>query len=149
MPDGWVSETPNSRMRRAQIRLPGPDSLEDAEMAVFVFPGSGGSVTDNLNRWYKQFKQPDGADSEERAEISKVRVNDLNVTIVYVTGTYLQSPSTMMMGAPVKEVPSAAMLAAIVETKTDPWFFKAVGPQSTIDYWRPVFNKFVHSFKWE
>jgi len=149
IPDGWVSETPKSRMRRAQFRLPGPKTEEYAELAVFVFPGSGGSVNDNLNRWYRQFKQPDGADSEERAEIKKFRVNNLDVTVVYVTGTYLQSPSTMMMGGPVKEIPSTAMLAAIVETRTDPWFFKAVGPQDTIDHWRPVFNEFVQSFKWE
>ncbi len=149
VPDGWITEKPKSRMRIAQFRMPGQNDAGDAELAVFVFPGTGGSINDNLVRWYGQFKQPDGADSEEKAEIKKVSVNDLNVTIVYITGTYLQSASPMMMGGPVKEVPSYAMLAAIVETATDPWFFKAVGPQTTLEKWRPTFDEFVQSFKWE
>jgi len=149
VPDGWVSEQPKSRMRLAQFRLPGQDGAEDAELAVFVFPGTGGSVNANLARWYGQFKQPDGAASEDKADVKKQKVHDLEVTLVYVTGTYLQSTSPMMMGGPVKEVPSSAMFAAIVETGTDPWFFKAVGPQSTIDHWRPSFDALVQSFKWE
>ena len=148
-PDGWVSEAPKSRMRLAQYRLPGQEGAGDAELAVFVFPGTGGSVNANLERWYGQFKQPDGADSGEKADVQKKKVNGLDVTIVYVTGTYLQSASPMMMGGPVNEVPESAMLAAIVETGKDPWFFKAVGPQKTIDYWRPSFDTFVQSFKWK
>lgn len=149
VPDGWIAETPQSRMRVAQFRLPGQKGAEEAELAVFVFPGTGGSVHANLERWYGQFKQPDGADSEEKADVEKKRVNDLDVTIVYVTGTYLQSTGPMMTGGPVKEVPGSAMLATIVETAADPWFFKAVGPQSTIDHWRPSFETLVQSFKWE
>jgi len=30
-------------------------------MAVFVFPGGGGGVQANINRWVSQFKQPDGS----------------------------------------------------------------------------------------
>ena len=149
VPDGWVSEAPKGRMRKAQFRLPGQDGMGDAELAVFVFPGTGGSVKANLDRWYGQFKQPDGANTEEKADVQKLTVHGLPVTIVQVTGTYLQSTSPMMMGGPVKEVPGSAMLAAIVETKNDPWFFKAVGPGETIEYWRPAFDKFVQSFSWE
>lgn len=147
VPDGWIKEEPKSRMRLAQFRLPGQNGVGDAELAVFVFPGTGGSVKDNLKRWYGQFKQPDGADSEEKADLKTLTVNGMNVTVVYLTGTYLQSASPMMMGGPVTEVPSSAMLAAIAETTTDPWFFKAVGPQSTIDHWRASFDEFVRSFR--
>jgi len=147
VPDGWIKEEPKSRMRLAQFRLPGQNGAGDAELAVFVFPGTGGSVKDNLKRWYGQFKQPNGADSEEKADLKTVTVNGMNVTIVYLTGTYLESASPMMMGGPVKEVPSSAMLAAIAETTSDPWFFKAVGPQSTLDHWRASFDEFVRSFR--
>ncbi len=38
-------------------------------------------------------------------------------------------------------------VAAIVETSTDPWFFKTVGPEATINHWRPAFEKFAGSMK--
>lgn len=71
---------------------------------------------------------------------------DLSVTIVYATGTYLKSLSPMSMGGPTEELPDYALLAAIVDTDSGPWFFKATGPKKTIDYWRPEFEKFARTF---
>ena len=147
IPEDWKSEKPKSRMRKAQYRIPGFEGAEDAEMAVFVFPGTGGSVQANINRWIGQMKQPDGSDSKEKTEIKNFTVNNLPVTIMYVTGTYLKSSSPMMMDGPKEEMKDYAMLAAIVETSKDPWFFKMVGPQTTVDHWKPQFDKFVNSFK--
>ena len=59
----------------------------------------------------------------------------------------MKSKSTMMMGGPVEELKDYAMLAAIVETANGPWFFKATGPENTIEHWRQTFNEFVQSFK--
>ncbi len=145
-PKAWISETPQSSMRKAQYKLPGRDSEEPAELAVFFFPGEGGSVEANLQRWYGQFQQPDGSETSAHVEKKTVNVNGLNVTEVYVTGTYLKTPSPMM-SEPVEELPGYALLAAIVETSNGPWFFKTIGPQNTIDYWRNDFNKFVQTFK--
>ena len=146
-PDGWVHETPTSDMRKDQFRLPGVDGFADGELAVFFFPGTGGSVDANLSRWYRQFKQPDGRLTDELAESKKIDVNGLPVTITFVTGTFMKSKSTMMMGGPVEELKDYAMLAAIVETANGPWFFKATGPENTIEHWRQTFNEFVQSFK--
>jgi len=147
IPTDWQSEKPKSSMRKAQYKIPGAEGAEDAEMAVFVFPGTGGSVQANINRWLGQMKQPDGSDSKEKTEIKNLTVNNLPVTTMYVTGTYLKSSSQMMMGGPKEEIPEYAMLAAIVETSEDPWFFKMTGPQTTVDNWKPEFDKFVNSFK--
>ena len=147
IPADWKSEKPISSMRKAQYRIPGVEGVEDAEMAVFVFPGTGGSVKANINRWIGQMKQPDGSDSKEKTEIKNLTINNYPVTIMYVTGTFLKSSSPMMMSGPKEELPDYAMLSAIVETSKDPWFFKMVGPQKTIDHWRPEFDKFVNSFK--
>lgn len=143
----WVKEEPGSSMRKAQYRLPGKNGAGDAEMAVFFFPGTGGSVKANLGRWYGQFKQPDGSNTKDHAEEKKLTANGLDVTITYTTGTYLQSTSPMMMSGPVEENPGYAMLAAIVETPEGPWFFKVVGPKSTIDEWRKEFQEFSATFK--
>jgi len=147
VPAEWQSEKPKSRMRKAQYRIPGVEGAGDAEMAVYVFPGTGGSVQANINRWISQFKQPDGSDSKEKTKIINITVNNMTVTKMYVTGTYLKSSSQMMMGGPKEEMQEYAMLAAIVETSKDPWFFKMTGPQKTIDSCQPEFDKFVNSFK--
>ena len=146
-PSGWVAQQPSSQMRKAEFRWPGVEGKEDAEMAVFFFPGTGGSVQANLDRWYGQFKQPDGSATHDRAHNQKVNVNGLPVTVTHVTGIYLKPQSPMMMGGAVDEKPDYAMLAAIVETANGPWFFKATGPEATIAHWRPSFDEFVKSLR--
>ncbi|KAB2879441.1 hypothetical protein F9K33_09260 [bacterium] len=143
-PDGWLAEAPNNPMRKAQYRLPG--TAGDAEMAAFFFPGAGGSVDANLDRWYGQFKQPDGRQTKDKVVSQIKEVNGLKVTVVYVTGTYLKSRDGSMMGGPVDEMANYALRAAIVETPNGPWFYKAVGPQKTIDGWSKGFDEMVNSF---
>ena len=145
-PESWIKQEPSSHMRKAQYSLPGVNGADSAELAVFFFPGTGGSVQANLDRWYGQIKQPDGSSTADKAKSEKIEVGGLQVTVVHVTGTYLKSQS-MMMAGPVEELPDYAMLAAIVETTNGPWFFKAVGPEKTIEHWRPSFDQFVRTFK--
>jgi len=68
------------------------------------------------------------------------------VTVVYVTGTLFKSASGMM-GGDVKEMNNYALIGAIAEAGNDPWFFKATGPQETIDSNRETFINFIKSFK--
>jgi hypothetical protein len=146
VPDSWKEEKPSSSMRKAQYTLPGADGADDAEMAVFVFPGGGGGVQANINRWIGQFKQPDGSESMEKTQIKKLESYGLPVSIIYVTGTHLKGS---MMGGSTTELKNYAMVAAIVETSTDPWFFKTIGPEVTINHWRSEFEKFSETFKQE
>jgi len=147
IPAGWVEEAPTSSMRRAQYKWPGTEGLADAEIAVFFFPGTGGSVQANLSRWYGQFKQPDGSPTAAVAKSEKRMVKDLPVTITYATGTYLKNAGMMMGDShPAQELKNYALLAAIVETAHGPWFFKATGPNKTIQHWRNSFDEFVNSF---
>ena len=147
-PAEWIAEQPSSGMRKAQFQLPGSEGAEAAELAVFFFPGTGGSVQANLERWYGQFKQTDGsAITSAQVKTHKEMVDKLPVTTVYLSGIYLKPQSPMMMGGPVDEMPDYAMLAAIAETAGGPWFFKATGPQATIERWRPNFAQFVKTFR--
>lgn len=141
----WVKEIPKSKMRRAQYILPGQDGAGDAEMGVFVFPGSGGNVSSNIQRWIGQFKQPDGSSSADKAVTDEKVINGLKMTTVSLTGTYYKSAS--MMGGDVEELKNYALLAVIVETEKDPWFFKTTGPEETINYWKDSFNEFLLTIK--
>jgi hypothetical protein len=145
-PNNWIAEPPSNAMRKAQYKIPGASGSEDGELGVFFFQGAGGSVEANLSRWYSQFKQPDGSDTKDKVTSEKKEINGMPVTVVYVTGIYMK-PRGGMMGGPVDEMKSYAMRAAIVETAGGPWFFKAVGPQTTIDKCFDGFNSMVQSFK--
>lgn len=146
-PKGWVQEEPKTSMRKAQFRLPGGKGSKPGELAVFFFPGSGGAVEANLQRWYRQFKKSDGQPITKPHEKEKLNVRGLPVTTVFLRGTYLKSKSPMMMRGPKEKKPGYALLAAIAETKEGPWFFKATGPEKTIRKWKPGFNKFIQSFR--
>jgi hypothetical protein len=147
-PEVWIAEHPSSSMRRGQYRLPGKSDSDDGILAIYNFPGTGGSVEANLERWYKQMVQPDGSETKNKIERRDFLVNGMPVTLVYVTGTYLESATGMMM-SDVTERPNYAMLAAIVETANSPWFFKATGPKVTIDTHRQAFEDFVKTIRVE
>ena len=128
VPARWISEAPGSRMRMAQYRVPQAEGdAEDGECALFVFPGTGGTVEANLKRWYGQISQPDGGSTEERARVERFEVDDLAVTLVDVSGTY---SGGMMGGGEPK--PDYRMVAGIVETADSPWFLKCTGPEGTM-----------------
>lgn len=145
-PDGWIEEELGSEMRLAQYRLPkveGDDA--DAKAYVFHFPGSGGSVEANLNRWYGQFIQPDGKSSASVAKINKADHNGLRQTTVDLSGTFRQS--TTPMGPTSAERPNYRMLAGVIETSAGPWFVKLLGPERTVSHWESSFYEFMKSFR--
>jgi hypothetical protein len=142
-PSGWIKENPSSSMRTAQFSLPKAGSdPEDASVVIFNFGGEGGGVRANLDRWISQFK-----DSGERkiVEEDKVEVNGLAQTVVRISGTYLFQERPM--ASTKTEKPGFQMLAAVMETKSGPWFVRFVGPQATVEKWEPSFREFLRSFK--
>ena len=145
-PQDWVKETPQSRFRIAQFRIPKVESdPEDASCVVFYFQGEGGGVQSNLERWYGQFVQPDGRPSKEVAQVKETTVNGLKQTNVDVSGTYLFQP--MPMGPTTIEKSGFRMLASVVECTSGPVFVKLVGPQQTVEKCHKIYQEFMNSFK--
>ena len=144
-PTGWGEEVPASSMRKAQYRLPKvAEDTEDAMVAIFYFPGQGGSVQDNLDRWYGQFIQPDGKSTKEVAKVSKETVNNLPQTTVDVSGTYADQMRPMGPSTPKA---GFRLLGGIIETGSGPWFVKLTGPEKSVEHWKDSFNEFMKSFK--
>jgi hypothetical protein len=144
---GWRSTAPTSRMRQAQFALPRvKNDPEDAELVVFYFGADqGGSVESNLRRWYGQFSQPDSSASEEKAKVAREVVDEMNLAIVDLSGTYV---APIMPGnAEQYNKPNFRMLAAVLETSQGPYFFKLVGPEQTVAHWETSFKKFMKSAK--
>lgn len=147
-PGGWIEEPAPSPMRAAQFRLPRvPGDPEDAELVVFHFGGSGGTVDANLQRWIGQMEQPDGRPSLAVASTTAFAANGLDVVLLDVPGTYV---AAVRPGAAERlDKPGFRLLAAVVETPAGPWFFKLTGPARTIDRWDAPFSAFLRTVRLE
>jgi hypothetical protein len=141
LPGEWTRVPAPSDVRAAQYRIPRvADDPDDGEIVLYFFGANrGGGVEENLNRWYGQFTQPDGKPSKDAAVKTTRKVKDLDVTLVDLSGTY-----SGMGGAP---APNRRMLAAIVEGKGGPWFWKAVGPAATIEAAKGAFDELIGSLE--
>ncbi len=117
-------------MRLAQYRIPAVEGDPDeAECGLFHFPGTGGTVQANLDRWYGQFQQPDGGGTSQKATVEVFESGGLDVTLVAVGGTYTGSMEPMGGGGPRENY---RMVAGVVETPQGPWFLKCTGPDATL-----------------
>lgn len=137
LPAGWQSQTPSSSMRVAQATIPGSGGSGD--LAVFHFGvGGGGSVEANIERWIGQMENPEAPEPET------FETNGYRVTWIDVRGTL--KPSTMGMG-PATALPDARLLGAVVEGPGGPWFFKATGPDATLEPQRDAFVTMLKSVR--
>jgi hypothetical protein len=142
-PSSWTKETPSSQMRRAQYKISGPGG--PAECVVFYFgPGQGGDATANVERWASQFTTPDGKPVGKGYKRRDFKVGDLSVSMVEVTGTYVGG-----MGGPSSggDKPNSMLLGAVVQGPDANWFFRAIGPRSTLEKERGPFEKMIRSVK--
>lgn len=132
-PASWTApKKPRSRIIEREFIV--PKTKGDSADGRLTMMRSGGSVKVNVERWFGQFSQPDGKSTKDVAKVTKKKINDQDVTIVDISGTF----SERMGGgpfAPGKTVKRDGyrMLGGIVQTKAaGQYFFKLYGPQKTI-----------------
>lgn len=143
VPSGWTVETPSSSMRRAQYRIPG--SGGPAECVVFYFgPGQGGDAKSNAARWASQFHGADGKPVGNALKTREIKVGDIAVVLVEVTGTYAGG---MGSGPGGPERPNYMLLGAIAEGPDANWFFRATGPRATLETQRAAFDGLIRSLR--
>ncbi|MEE9166862.1 MAG: hypothetical protein V3U24_05290 [Candidatus Neomarinimicrobiota bacterium] len=143
VPEGWRAERPSSTMRLGQFSLPG-NEMGDKDAELSIFSGIGGGTESNLARWFDQFQQPDGAPSSDRARTWRFTQGDMGITMADLSGTYMGSG--MMTGQQV-DLSNYRLLAAIVETSDDTYYFKLVGPQATVERWAMSFETFIRTVR--
>lgn len=130
LPDGWKKTEPSSSMRLAQIDIAAAKGdTAPATLAVFFFPGSGGSAAANIMRWQNQFTGPKGQPGDEVAKTDTMMVGLLTVVTTDVTGTMLGGAA---MTGEEKDLPNQRMLASVIETPSGNWFIKTTGPVKTM-----------------
>lgn len=136
----FVRRPPGSSMRVAEYAVP---DAPDAPLTVFFFPGQGGAVEANVERWIGQFKQPDGSSSKDAAQVQHTEVEGVKVTRVEVRGVY--GGGMTLPGQEPKTLEDGMMLAAIAEGAEGPVFFKWVGPAKLLSDHEPAFDALIAS----
>jgi hypothetical protein len=115
-------------MRAAEYAVPhAPGDTVDGECTVITFgAGQGGGVTDNVDRWVRQFNPLSGPATKATSQVA-----GMPVTRVEVAGSY---HPMMMPGAPsaATTLQGSRLVGAIVEAPSGLWFFKLTGPDATV-----------------
>jgi len=144
-PPGWKSTPPASSMRVAQFTLPrAAGDAEDADLVVYYFGGSGGSVDANIQRWVGQMQQPDG--KPVGAVTRETTHHDgLTITLIDVSGTYVGE--TAPGASTHHDNPGFRLRAGVVDTPNGPYYVKLTGPQKTVAKWDAAFRDFIASMR--
>ena len=143
VPAGWAAagEKP---MRVATYLIDPADPK--AECVVYYFgEGQGGATDANISRWINQVKQPDGSDSNAKAQRGTVTSECCEVATVEVGGTYLFSAGPMMQTQ--EERPDYVLLAGIAPAPKGNVFFKMTGPKANAEKSREAFMTLLKSIK--
>src|SRR5438105_14491734 len=130
-PSAWHARPPASSMRVAEFVVPkAQGDVEDAEVVVYYFGGSGGTAEANIDRWIGQIQQPDGSPTRGSARRDTRTINGLKVSTVDVSGTYI---AEVRPGASERvNKPGFRLRAAVVETPRGAYYIKMTGPARTV-----------------
>jgi hypothetical protein len=127
IPEGWQEAPSPNAMRLATYKVPG-----GVEVSI---SRAGGATEANIQRWVGQF---DNVGREVHAEKT---VHGVRVVTVDVAGTFVGGG--MSAGTPAEPRPDWAMVGAVLESRTPPYFFKMTGPAAAVHAAHPAFDRLV------
>jgi hypothetical protein len=130
-PSGWQSKA-GSAMRKGTYLITDAAGAS-AELAITAFPGDVGGEVANVNRWRGQLQLGPLTETEVSAGISRSTVNGLSVAVV----DFANSTSS----------PPQRMLGAMIPFGGATWFFKLMGPDTTVAAAKPAFLAFLQTVK--
>ena len=147
-PAAWQSRPAASTMRVAEFAVPrAAGDPEDAELVVYFFGISVGSVNSNVDRWISQMQQPDGSASKDKARREAQTINALKVTTVDLPGTYV---AEVRPGATERyNKPNFRLRAAVIETPRGAYYIKMTGPAKTMAAADADFRKFLATLRYQ
>jgi hypothetical protein len=142
-PAAWQRKQPSTRIVEHEFAIGASEGDKiDGRLTVM---GAGGGVQANIDRWYGQFTQPDGADTKQRAKVEKIQAGGQEVHLVDISGTFRDQRGP---AAPAVERPKYRMLAAIIETKAGgDYFIKFYGPERTVTENEKAFLEMINSLE--
>lgn len=146
-PAEWKPVPPKSRIVEYEFAAPA-DAKPDNQARITVM-GAGGSIADNINRWYGQFEQPDGSSTKDKSKAEKIQVAGQTIHLVDIPGTFKDSgggPFFQQRPPVMRE--NYRMLGAIIETKDmGQHFLKVTGPADTVEKLKDGFRKMLEGLE--
>lgn len=127
VPGSFERQRPRSEIIAYEFSAPAKDSGQPSGRLTVM--SAGGSVQQNVDRWFDQFTQTDGKSTKDVAQVEKKQLGRYPVHFVDIAGTYDDKPGPFAPG--VKRA-DYRMLGAIVETQQGNVFFKFYGPAATV-----------------
>ncbi|MFL5339355.1 MAG: hypothetical protein ACJ8F7_04230 [Gemmataceae bacterium] len=121
------------------------DEKYDAELMVFHFPGGGGGVKANVDRWKGMVTPPEGKKIDDVTKVDEFKVGDVKVTTVDVAGTYLHKKTPMDATGEKRE--NYRLIGVVFEGANDTYFMRLVGPAKTIEANKKGFDGWLKNFK--
>jgi hypothetical protein len=146
-PAEWTEkELPANSMRLMQfVVAKTKGDTEDAEVAIFRFPGGSGTVKDNLKRQVVKFQPAEGKDAVEETVDEKFKVGTVSATYQDVKGTFLKKPFPMAeKGTP---IPNYRQLYVVFETEKGQYYVWLLGPAKTVEAGKAGFDSWLKNFK--
>lgn len=146
LPADWTAqEGAGSRLR--EVTMPGDEGAEtDGTFIVYYFGEDGaGSVASNIARWCSQIEPPDARLVDARPVVEKRTVNEVVIHTVDAKGTYVAE--TAPGSGEFMNEPDQRLLAAVVITDAGPYYFKALGPSTTMRRWQDQWEGILSSIE--
>ena len=139
-PTAWERVPTQSQMRKAVLKVPNP-SGDPGEVIFFHFgPGGAGGTQANVDRWFRQFKEPK---DQIKARTEETKSGNNKLTYVFAEGTYLSG----MPGGPQTPKPGYGLVGAILEDPAGSVFIRYTGPKALLDATTTEFKTLVQSGK--
>src|SRR5882757_9274177 len=126
-PEGWT-EVPPSSMRYASFSAPAEEGGK-IDISIVTFPGDGGSDADNINRWRGQMGLAPVDANAVISQIAPLKTEDTSFSTTDIAGVKTRT------------------IAAWTRRDGRVWFFKATGPNTTVEKEKPNFVKFIESIR--
>jgi hypothetical protein len=126
-PEDWT-EVPPSSMRYASFSAPAENGGK-IDISVVTFPGDGGSDVDNINRWRGQIGLAPIDANTVTSEVAPLKTADTTFSTADIAGEKRRT------------------IAAWTRRDGRVWFFKATGPNASVEKEKPNFVKFIESVR--
>ena len=144
-PATWRVVKPANRLLEHELAVDPPKDIK-ASPARMTIMQAGGTIEANTSRWIGQFKDTEAGADRSAAKVEKQEINGMTVTTVEIAGTYMES----LRGPFGPKTPREEyrLVGAIVETGVaGNYFFKLVGPDTTVSPARDAFIEMLKSLK--
>lgn len=144
-PGDWKEETPSSKLRQGQFKLPKAEGdKDDAEVAIFYLPGGGG-VDANLKRQVAAFQPAEGKEKVGDKQ-EKMKVGGFDAVYQEVTGSFLKKPFPMAeKGTPVAGYKQLYVIFEAKDGSVASLWLR--GPEKTVEKHKKGFDEWVKGFK--